>query len=389
VIARKKRHRRYDVAFYVPWVGPLLTAADTLPNGGAETQIFLLARALAARGVRVCLIAFDVPNVAIPSLVDGVHVSLRPRYRSHERLGKIREVFAMWKAISGVDAEVLVTRAAGPHVGLTGLFAKLSGMRFVYSSANISDFDFSRLESSRRNQALFRQGLRLANLVVVQSEEQGRMCEERFDRPAVLVRSIAEPAPPRVRKPEAFLWIGRLVWYKRPLAFIELARAIPEARFWMVAVPVLLARDDPELGTRLEKRAASVRNLELLPPTPRPRLMELVDRAVAIVNTADFEGMPNVFLEGWARGVPAVALNHDPDGVIERHRLGAFAHGSHERLVQLVRRLWEERDDQADLAEACRRYVLDHHSPEALGQRWQEVLGVRPGAHSAEQAPTS
>ena len=56
------RRNRYDVAFYVPWIGPLLTDVDAIATGGAETQIYLVARALADRGVRVCLLAFELPG---------------------------------------------------------------------------------------------------------------------------------------------------------------------------------------------------------------------------------------------------------------------------------------------------------------------------------------
>jgi glycosyltransferase involved in cell wall biosynthesis len=112
--------------------------------------------------------------------------------------------------------------------------------------------------------------------------------------------------------------------------------------------------------------------------------MALVNRSVAIVSTSDFEGMPNTFLEGWARGVPAVAFAHDPDGVIERHRLGCFAGGSLERLVTLASSLWEERRDQAELAERCREYVLDYHSPEAVSARWVELLGIHARMTAAE-----
>ena len=45
-------------------------------------------------------------------------------------------------------------------------------------------------------------------------------------------------------------------------------------------------------------------------------------RAVAAVNTSEFEGMPNVLLEAWSRGVPALVLHYDPGGVVRAHRLG-------------------------------------------------------------------
>src|SRR2546423_11999661 len=104
----------------------------------------------------------------------------------------------------------------------------------------------------------------------------------------------------------------------------------------MVAVPEA-GREGPELAAALAEAVASLPNLELLAPRPRGRLGPLIDRAVAIVSTSRTEGMPNVFLEGWSRGVPALALAHDPDGVLEREQLGCFAYGSQVRLVGLAR----------------------------------------------------
>ncbi len=366
----------YDVAFYVPWLGPLLTRTDAAP-GGAETQIYLLARALARRGARVRLLVFDLPDAPLPMSVDGVDIAVRPPYRSHERLGKPREIVALAQAIFGANAGAIVTRSAGPHVGLAGLCAKLARRRFVHSSANVSDFDFERVERNRRNRALFRLGIRLADEIVVQTAEQVALCEQAFGRTPKRIGSIAEPARPRHRAPEAFLWVGRLVWYKRPLEYVDLARSVPNARFWMVGVPVGFAAESADLADEIRRRARDLPNFELLEPRPRPELMDLADRAVAMVNTADFEGMPNLFLESWGRGVPALALSHDPDGVIERHGLGGFARGSTACLAELAAQLWETRFDQTALAARCRAYVDAHHSPESAASAWLQVLRVR------------
>jgi glycosyltransferase involved in cell wall biosynthesis len=376
---RTRRRGSYDVAFYAPAITPLLTDLATAPTGGAETQIFLVAKTLARRGLRVCLSAFELPDLEIPRSIEGVDVALRRPYRAGQVVfPKLREPANIVRALMAIRADVFVTRIAGPHVGLVGLVAKLLGRRFVYSSANISDFGANPLVgvhgATRLHHELFRLGVRIADEVVVQTAHQARVCEERFGREPVLIRSIAEPAQPRAVVPEAFLWIGRFVAYKKPLAFLDLARSLPEAHFWMVGVPSTDNAADAELRDRVQGAAASIRNLTLLAPRPRSQLMDLMARSVAVVNTAEFEGMPNVFLEGWARGVPALALSYDPDGLIEQHKLGGFAHGSPERLVELAGRLWKERSDQHDLADSCRRYVSEQHSANAVGELWQETL---------------
>ena len=375
----------FDVAFYVPWITPLLTNARAAPPGGAETSMWLLAQAVAAKGAKSRLVVFDLPGATIPRTVGGVDVAVRSPYKSHRRLGKLREAAAIAGAVIRANARVVVTCAAGPHVGLAGVFARLSRRRFVYASMNVSDFDFARLERKRQNRALFRLGMRVADEIVVQTEEQAKLCEERFGRVPRRIGSIAEPAARRRAAPEAFLWANRSVWYKRPFDYVDLARAVPSARFWMVCVPVGLSDESAELMEEIRERSADVPNLELLDHRPRSDLMRLMDKAVAIVNTADFEGMPNLLLEAWGRGVPALALSHDPDGVIERHGLGGFARGSKSRLAELATDLWESRGHQDEVAERCRAYIDAHHSPEAVASAWLEVLRGPHSSHGASE----
>jgi len=290
-------------------------------------------------------------------------------------LGKLGRVVALTRVLGAVDAPVVVQRSAGAATGLAGLVAWTRRRRFVYSTSSVIEFDLAAAGERPLSVHLFHLGVRLARTVVVQTPEQVELCRERFGREPVLIKSLAEPQAARRGEPEAFLWVGRLARYKRPEAFVELARAVPEARFWIVPV----ATGAAELGSLEALRAASkeLPNLELQAPRPRGELGELIARAVAVVSTTHSEGMPNVFLEGWARGVPALTLSHDPDGVIAREGVGAFAAGSVPRFAELAREMWAGRNDQDDLARSCRDYVAREHSIDAAVNTWEQVLGLR------------
>jgi glycosyltransferase involved in cell wall biosynthesis len=219
--------------------------------------------------------------------------------------------------------------------------------------------------------------VRLAHEVVAQSEEQVRLARERFGRRARLAVCVSEPAAARQTVPDAFLWIGRLAWYKRPHAYLDLAEALPEASFRMVGVPS--GEDGHRLAAEVAERARSLDNVELLAPRPREELGALYDSAVAVVNTASFEGMPNVFLEGWARGVPALAERFDPDGMIVRERLGLFANGDPALMAEHARSMWASREDMYDLEARCRAYVRAQHSLDAVADVWADIVaGVGP-----------
>jgi glycosyltransferase involved in cell wall biosynthesis len=347
-----------DVVFFTPYAAPLLTGAGS--TGGAETQLVLLARTLHARGWRVALTVFDVPG-GVPPTVDGVEIIVLPH--PSPGAGRVRLIAGLLRQ---VDGAVVVQRAAGSHTGLVGLAARARRRRFVYSSASDFDFDATYLEHDPMARRLFPVGIRCAHAIAVQTDAQAQLCRSRWGRDSTVVRSIAEPAPQRTAPPAAFVWAGRMASYKRPEAYVELAARVPEARFWMAG----------HTSAQIRAMAAHQPNLELLGSLPRAQLTALLDRAVAVVSTSVKEGMPNVFLEGWARGVPALALSHDPDTIIERHGLGAVAGDSLDRLAELTAAAWEGRHDQTAIATRCRTYVEREHAADKVAARWEGVLGL-------------
>jgi glycosyltransferase involved in cell wall biosynthesis len=360
----------HDVLFYVPNAAPALLPGATRPAGGAETQMVAVARALAARGLQVAFVVYgerDVPPV------DGIDVIVqRPPVIHLQLVRTVERCMRLAGSVVRGNAPVVIQRNASGITGLVALAARLTGRRFVYSSANVVDFDFGQIEPSRLKLAAFHLGMRLANSVVVQTTEQVRLARERFGVSAHLIRSVAEPLSPRGSVPGAFLWIGRLADYKHPEMYLELAAQVPEARFRLLGVAS--APKERQLESELEKRARSLQNVDVLEPRPRAELASLYDDAVAIVNTAEFEGMPNVFLEGWARGVPALALAHDPDDTIVRERVGAFADGDLKTMAEQARALWASRHDQRELAERCIEYVRERHSLDAAADGWATVI---------------
>jgi glycosyltransferase involved in cell wall biosynthesis len=357
----------------MPWAGPFLEGSGA--SGGAETQIVVLARGLAQRGLRVGMAVIG-DRKRLPQEIDGVEVIAYPPPPGVRVVGGLLHDARTLAALLRSPSRVIVARIANRTVAVAALAARLRGAKFVYSSANWVDFDMDGVESPL-NVRLFRLGLRSAADVVVQTEEQAALCRTSTGREPVVIRSIAERASPQRAAPEAFLWVGRLVPYKRLDVYLDLAADVPEARFRVIAVPGL--GQEPELTARLERARAELPNVELLEPRPRAELAPLIERAVAIVNTGEREGMPNVFLEGWSRGVPALAFGHDPDGLVERHGLGGFAAGSRQRLAELARSMWAAREDQVELAERCIGYVRREHDLDAVCASWRRVL-ARDGA---------
>ena len=360
----------HDVAIYAPLAAGQYSRAGKR-GGGAERQTYLLAQALSVQGIRVAHVVYKVEDPLALSNPNPVLVE-RQEFSGRRRFGKFHESVRIWRGVKSADAAIYIVRTGSPALGVVAAFCRLRRRRLIFASSTDADFTLVGL-TERIRSSMYRLGLRYTDAVVVQTAEQLRLVREGFPRitRSTHIPSFAEPMPAGERPGTSFIWIGRTVDYKQPLRYVELARSIPDAQFRMVATPIWYAMD---LHAQLMRAAADVPNLESLDPRPHGELMKLVGEAVAVVSTSHLEGMPNIFLEGWASGIPALTLDFDPDGVIAHHGIGVAAGGSWDEFVAGARRLWDSREDHEDLARASRAYIDDVHSLAAVGSRWVQVV---------------
>ena len=154
-----------------------------------------LAHALADRGHRVAHIVYDVGE---PSPA-AAHITLVARgTHLHRRgvTGAVLETARICRALWTADAAVTVVRSSSAALGLTGMFCRLRGRRLIFSSASNGDFTFETASSRRLRRRLSRLGVRLADVVVVQSEDQVELAGAAFGelRRVTRIPSFAEPA---------------------------------------------------------------------------------------------------------------------------------------------------------------------------------------------------
>jgi glycosyltransferase involved in cell wall biosynthesis len=377
--------REHDVAIYSPassafFGGETRVATETgmrkgeegvATGGGAELQMSILARGLATMGVSVALITWPVGR-PIPGRGPQPDLVNRPSYAGDSgRFGRLAEAVHIWRAMGAADAACYVFRGGGPPVFVGAVFCRLHRRKLVFSAASDLDFDFERPDRTSSQVRQSRLAIGRADLIVAQREQQAELVRAAGFGPLVTIPSFAEPADVARERPEAFLWIGRLVDYKRPMEYVRLAKSLPEARFRMV----WFATDETRPGQveELKDKAASVNNLELINRLPRPELLDLIGGATALVSTSNAEGMPNTFLEAWARGVPVISLDYDPDGRISSQGLGLVAH-SEQDLREATAALAGDEKQRDQLGERARNQVRELHSPEAVTRRWSEAL---------------
>lgn len=357
------------VGFYA-W--PLFMPDQTGDHGGAEVQLYTLARELARDpGFRVDFVVRDESGGT--ETIDGVTVHKLPLLLNPGPGRRIVYAVGLRRLLRTIGPDVVVQRAAGSQTALLGLLCALSRKRFVYMAAHDSDVEPQKPAWFKGNMAwvAYRLGLRLADKVIVQHERQRQRLMDNYGK-AGIVRPCAleatDPMPTEERR--NILWVGRCERFKQPEMFISLAQAFPHEPFVMVCPP---AASEPAYFESLRSQALKLGNMTFVERVPFKEIGTHFQAARLFVNTSSQEGFPNTFVQAWMQGAPVVSLAVDPGGVMARHGLGITCSGSQASLQQALASLLEDHPLWERLSRNASVYAHDHHDIRrqvALDRRW-------------------
>ena len=167
------------------------------------------------------------------------------------------------------------------------------------------------------------------------------------------------------------VWLSTYKAVKRPewfTRFAERHRGVPCRMAGVVPGPPL---SDAEYRAA-QAVAARTPNLTVEGAIAHERIGGFLAGAAVFAHTSPAEGFPNTLLECWARGLPAVSC-FDPDGIVERERLGAFRLEYDAWEAALERRL-ADRALRHDEGARARAWVGAHHAPEVVHEALATLL---------------
>ncbi len=369
---------RPHICFVAPNIWPVFSRdPDNELIGGAEVQQSILARALVRDGYRVSMICLDFGQPQ-RVLFDGVMV--HKAYRPDAGLRVLRfvhpRITTLWRAMRAVDADVYYQRCSSMLTALIAVFCRSHGKRSIFASACDLDFVPGRQPIRYlRDRWLYECGLALVDRIVVQNETQQRNCRANYGRESTQLPSCYELLAGVSSDPgDCVLWVGsiREPDYKRPELFLELARRLPQRHF------VMIGGAGGESGNhacfeRIRNAARALPNVEFTGFLPLARVERYFDRARVLVNTSLHEGMPNTFLQAWARGVPTVAFVDT--GARLRGELLYRVVEQVEEAAGEVERLFTDEAHWARASARCREYFGSTHSTSKVVERFEGLLG--------------
>lgn len=343
--------------------------------GGESVQHVLLARAWRDLGHEVSMIVHDHGQGRV-TCVDGIR-AVAP-FARNDGIPVLRFAHPRLTGIIGamreIDADVYYQSPAGAATGITAWFCRRNGKRFIVRVASdLACIPGKQLIRFWRDRKIYEYGLRNADLVVAQSEQQRTLLWRNYAvKSEVLDMAVEMPRGPQPEKDIDVLWVSNLRPVKRPEVVLELARRLPDVRFTLAGGALPGAQD---YYRRVREAASSIPNLTCPGAVPYADVGALFSRARLFLNTSRIEGFPNTFLQAWVRGVPVVAF-FDPDSLIERRQLGHTATDLDD-MANAIQRLLSDPAERHRIGERARAYAIAQFGPTHIAGRYLEMLAVR------------
>lgn len=365
------------VCFVAAHIYPVLVPGSGLPFvGGAEVQQSVQMRALQRAGYRVSVLVkddgqpevVDAGGIAVHKIPSDAGRGVRGLRFLHPRMTDVLRL--LWR----LSPDIVFVQTASEQVAAAALYARLAGRRFVYAGASDPDFATGPLPGlSAWHARLYRWGLRHADAVLVQNEAQRWQLRANFGREGHLVQNGYAEAAARDGDPDGHvLWAATVKPLKRPDLLVELARRLPGRRVVMVGGPGVEpgAKAWADQALR-EAGAATVPNLEIAGHVPFDRVGAWFDGAALVVNTSDYEGLPNTFMQAWVRGIPTLSFvrPESAPGVT-----GTIACADIDDMARRAQALLSDRAAWAAASAACRAHFQAHHTIEQATRRYEAVF---------------
>lgn len=350
------------------------SASDTA--GGAERQQYLLARELDRRGYDVTAIVGECDRSERSAIGDVDVIEGCPNGADNVA-ERASNALTLLRLFHRADSDLYYVRGHHFDSIVTALYCSLTGASFLYCIANDSDIDPEYID--RYNPVirfLYAQSMKRADLIVTQTEYQQELLETEYGIDSTVIpNGYMLPPESEVHAPddrEFVLWVGEVEpEKKRPDRFLALAASLPEVEFVLVGPP----GPDGAYVSRVRDRADSLANVTYEGFVPPDEMATYFSRALALVNTSDYEGFPNTFLEAWRYETPVVSLFHELDGVLDDRGIG-FQSGSQDRLTTDVRRIVEDDALRTSMGEKGRQFLRDNYQLDRVVDEYEAVFST-------------
>ena len=341
--------------------------------GGSEKQQYLLSKELLSDGHKITFIVEDGSPVGNYQCCDIKATCPKP-----EQNLDMYNWARMINSILNTGADLFYVRGLPLYLVITSYTCGLRGKKVIYAVSNDWQVDPNYL--SKMN-SLFKKAyinsLR-KSYVAVQKKRQMELLSNNFNISSSIVPNIYKTSFEDTvshQNRDIVLWVGRInKKQKKPELFIKLAKSLSGTKFVMIGSR---QSGEEDYFTKIKNKANYVPNLHFEGFVKPSEIENYFVNAMMLINTSEFEGFPNTYLEAWGNGTPVVSYNetpHENTSLTDRDQDIIINANSFDELKYSVRNLTDDIEKREMTAKKARNYVQTNHSPEVSYEKFLRCI---------------
>ena len=343
-----------NILFFSSFAHLVLEKSQSRTSGGAELQVALLAKELAARGEKVVIAGGDVGQVD-RVIIDGVMTRNSGKFHTGRILEMILAIPRVVEVLSEERPEWVVVMGWTAWLFILWVLRPFLGFKLDFICALDSEISGEYRRENPILGSLFEFAVRRCDARHSITKDQAEVFRRRgVDCTFYRYLLVPRPEPRNVGKAIDLLWVSRCHPIKRPHLFLDLVEALPQARCRMIC-----PSEDRALWHSVSERATKIPNLEFIEKVPYHEVQEHYDAAKIFVNTSTFEGFPNSFIQAGLGKTALLSMSVDPDGMIGVFESGVLSGDDAGSLLRAAKGMLSEREKLSLMQEGSARMVVE------------------------------
>jgi glycosyltransferase involved in cell wall biosynthesis len=335
--------------------------------GGAELQISYLAKSLKKHNFDVHFIYEDKGSEISNKL--GIKLHPLKKINIKKTLGQ-RWFLYKKKIISQlneINPDVIYTRFFSSWSGFAAEYAAKNEIKHIWAIAH--DTDVGRIQKKVSIFRLFDKienkfvikAFNKASYILTQNKFQQQLLYKNYHRTGVRINQMTEECKEadikKNKNPILVVWVANLKQIKRPELFTELARSFENVR----SINFTMVGRSNEKYQKLIAAANRLSNFQYLGELKNTEVNKILLQSHILINTSEYEGFSNTFVQAWMRKVIVISMNSNPDDIITEQKIG-FMCPTVNDMKDKVEFLIKNPDIRQNMAQKAYDYAVKNHS---------------------------
>ncbi len=337
--------------------------------GGAEIQISYLIEYMKRKGLEVHFIYEDRGgNIKKDDTI--LHPLKKIKIRKtfgHRWFLRIR---AINKILQEIHPDIIYTRSCSSWSGIAAIYSKRNNILHIWAISSDKDvykknvFELLRRPLDFIEMMMINKAFCYASVIISQNQFQRQQIAIHYNRESIvlpqMVPAVEEAIIKKESTPLQIVWIANFRPLKKPELFIQLAEKFKEnklCRFCMIG------RMDNKYFKLIQIASNVLDNFTYLGSLPNDEVNDILLRSHILINTSNYEGFSNVFVQAWMRKVVVLSMHSNPDSILTEYKIGFVCPNLYE-LSEKLDLLIRDQALRTIMSENSYKFAIKNHSIE-------------------------